>query len=108
MDYEGYEIPKYIKKKESSLSKSKNKSKHKHKYVECLLINGDRKPYKAAYCEICGKVGDVKFCETEKTDYGTYRKLSDGEVFEKYKDFPQIHINDIYQKYITIDAEDDK
>lgn len=108
MDYMEYEIPKYIKKKKSSISKSKNKSKHKHKYVECLLITDDRKPYKAAYCKICGKVGDVKFCETEKTYHGTYRKLSEKEVFKKYKDLPQIHIKDICQKYIPIDAEDAK
>lgn len=108
MDYEEYEIPKYIKKKNSSLSKSKVKSKHKHKYVECLLIEDDRKPCKAAYCKICGKVGDIEFCDAEKTDHGTYRILSDEEVFKKYMDLPQIHVKDIFQKYIPIDAEDNK
>ena len=100
MDYEESEIPKYIKRKKSSLSKSREKSKHKHKYVECLLINDEfGKPYKAAYCKICGKVGDVKFCETEKTDHGTYRKLSDGEVLKNTRIFHKFTLK-IYIKSI--------
>lgn len=108
MDYEEYDIPKYIKKKKSSLSKSKEKSKHKHKYVECLLIVDDRQPCRATYCQICGKIGDVNFFETEKTDHGIYRGLSEEEIFKKYMDFPQIHIKDIFQKYISIDGEKNK
>ena len=106
MDYE--EIPKYVKRKRSSVSKSKNKSKHKHEYVDCLLIEEDRKPHKASYCKICGKVGDVKFFESEKTDHGTYRVLNAEEVFEKYKDLPQMYVKDIFQKYIPVDAENNK
>ena len=106
MDYE--EIPKHVKRKRSSVSKSKEKSKHKHEYVDCLLIEDDRKPHKASYCKICGKIGDVKFFESEKTDHGTYRVLNAEEVFEKYKDLPQMHIKDIFQKYILIDTEDNK
>jgi len=105
MDYRQDEIPKYIKKKKSSVSKSKEKSKHKHEYMECLLIDKDNRPHKAAYCKFCGKVGDIKFCEVEKTDRGTYRMLNSEEVFEKYKELPQIHVKDIFQKYVPIDGE---
>lgn len=101
------EIPKYIKKKESSVSKSKVKSKHKHKYVDCLLTkdkDNDR-PYKAKYCKICGKIGDIKFFETEQTEDGYYRVLDTDEVFEKYKDLEIIHIEDIWQKYIVLNTE---
>ena len=65
------DIPKYKKKKNSTISKSLDKSKHKHEYVDCLLIVGNRKyPYKAAYCKVCGKIGDMHLFETEKTDNG--------------------------------------
>lgn len=106
MDYRQDEIPKYIKKKKSSVSKSKEKSKHKHEYVECLLIDEDNRPYKAAYCKFCGKVGDVKFCDTEKTGQGMYRMLNSEEIFEKYKELPQICVKNIFQKYVSIDVEE--
>ena len=97
------DIPKYKKKKNSTISKSLDKSKHKHEYVDCLLIVGNRKyPYKAAYCKVCGKIGDMHLFETEKTDNGTYRQLDYDEVYEKYKKLEKIHIDDIFQKYIPI------
>lgn len=96
------EIPKHKKKKESSISKSKEKSKHKHEYVDCLLIEDGIKPYKAEYCKICGKVGDVKFFEPEKAGHGTYRRLNEKAVFEKYKNLPVIQVKDIFQKYIVM------
>lgn len=105
MDFDN-EIPKHIKKKKSSVSKSKEKSKHRHEYIDCLLIEDDGKPHKATYCRICGKVGDIKFFETEKTNHGTYRMLNAEEVFEKYNDLHQIHINDIFQKYVSVCTED--
>lgn len=64
MDFDN-EVPKHIKKKKSSISKSREKSKHRHEYVDCLLIVDNKKPYKATYCKFCGKVNNVKFCETE-------------------------------------------
>ena len=97
------EVPKHLKKKKSSVSKSKEKSKHKHEYVDCLLIEDDILPHKAVYCKICGKVGDIKFCETEKTDHGTYRMLNKEEIFEKYKELLQIHVKDIFEKYIPVE-----
>lgn len=105
MDFDN-EIPKHIKKKKSSVSKSKEKSKHRHKYIDCLLIDEDNRPYKAAYCKFCGKIGDVKFCETEKTDCGTYRMLNSEEVFEKYKNLHQMYVKDIFQKYVSTDVEE--
>ena len=82
------EIPKHRKKKQSSTSKSSTKSNHKHEYKEVLLIHNDR-PHWATVCKICGKIGDLHFCETE--------------VFEKYKDLEKYYIDDIWQKYVPID-----
>ena len=106
MDYRQDEVPKHIKKKKSSVSKSKEKSKHRHEYIDCLLIENDRKPHKATYCKICGKIGDMKFCETEKIDHGAYRVLNAREVFEKYKDIHQIYVKNIFQKCVPIDVEE--
>lgn len=100
------EVPRYIKKKKSSVSKSKEKSKHKHEYVDCLLIDGKNKSYKATYCKFCGKVGDIDFFETERTECGICRILNSEEVFEKYRSLPQIQIEYIFQKYVPIDVEE--
>lgn len=100
------EIPKHLKKRKSSISKSKEKSKHKHEYVDCLLIEDNKKPYKAMYCKICGKVYNVKFSETEKTDHGTYRMLNSEEIFEKYRNLPQKYVQDIFQKYVSVNVEE--
>ena len=97
------EIPKHRKKKPSSTSKSSTKSKHKHEYEEVLLIHNDR-PHWATICKICGKIGDLRFYETEKCEFG-FRGLDDDEVFEKYKDLENIIIDDIWQKYVPISQE---
>ena len=100
------EIAKHIKKKASSTSKAKTKSKHKHEYVNFLLIeNGE--PHKAAYCKICGKIGDVKFMELIRCGNNTYRKLHDTEIFEKYKDLVQIEVDSLWQKFIPIRRDDE-
>ena len=98
------EIPKHRKKKPSSASKSKEKSKHKHEYTECLLIHNNH-PHRATYCKICGKIGDLHFFETERTEQGYYRSLDSDEVYEKYKDLEKIVIDDIWQKYVPINQE---
>ena len=54
-------------------------------------------------CKICGKIDDLHFFETEKTEQGYYRSLDSDEVFEKYKDLENITIDDIWQKYVAID-----
>lgn len=95
------EIPKHRKKKKSSTSKSSTKSKHKHEYAECLLIH-DKHPHRATYCKICGKIGDLYFFETMKTEDGLYLQLDDDEVFEKYKNLEKIEVDDIFQKYVPI------
>lgn len=97
------DVPKHRKKKESSTSKSKVKSKHKHKYMDCLLIVSEKKrPHKATYCKICGKIGDVSFFDTVHCENGYRRMLDIDEVFEKYKDLEQFNIDDIWQKYVAI------
>ena len=95
------EIPKHHKKKQSSNSKSSTKSKHEYK--EVLLIHNNR-PHWATVCKICGKIGDLHFFETEKCEFG-YRSLDVDEVYEKYKDFTKIVIDDIWQKYVPISQE---
>ena len=98
------EIPKHRKKKPSSTSKSKEKSKHKHEYTECLLIHNNH-PHRAAYCKICGKIGDLHFFETEPYKDGMWRMLDCDEILEKYKDLEKIVIEDIWQKYVPISQE---
>lgn len=102
MNYKEDEIPKYKKKKESSTSRSKEKSKHKHEYIDCLLIDEDRRPHKGTYCKFCGRIGNTRYNEMVKAGPGCYRMLRPKEVFEKYKDLPQVHVKDIYQKYVPI------
>ena len=98
------DIPKYQKKKNSSVSKSKEKSKHKHEYVECLFVcNGT--PHRGAYCKTCGKIGDIKWFETEKLDNGTWRQIDYDEVYEKYSHLEKIEIDDIFQKNVAIVKE---
>lgn len=97
MQYE--EIPKHHKKKQSSTSSANKKSKHKHLYKECLLVN-DGKPHRAEYCSICGKVGNLHFFESEKTEEGCYRQLNYDEVYEKFSECEKIPVEDIFQRYI--------
>ena len=98
------EIPKHRKKKQSSTSKSSTKSKHKHEYKEVLLIHNGR-PHWATVCKICGKIGDLHFFKTERTEQGYYRSLDADEVYEKYKHLENIVIEDIWQKYVPISQE---
>lgn len=98
------DIPKHIKKKESSVSKSKAKSKHKHEYVDCLLVEENGYPRKGTYCKICGKIGKFNFFEIEPEN-GHWRMLDTDEIFEKYKDLEKVYVNDIWQKYVALDNE---
>ena len=97
------ETLKYRKKKKSTVSKSSSKSKHKHEYTECLLICNNH-PHWATYGNVCGKIGDLHFFETEKREDGIYRQLDYDEIFEKYKDLEKIEVEDIFQKYIPISS----
>ena len=96
------DIPKYIKKKQSSVSKSKEKSKHKHQYVDCLLIDRNNRPHRSEYCKICGKIRDVYFFETEKIE-DRYHILSKEQVFEKYRDLEKKYINSFWDKYVSLE-----
>lgn len=96
------EIEKYKKRKKSNISKSDRKSKHKHEYKDCLLIEKDKKPHKAKYCKICGKIDDVKFFETTKLNEHFYRQLTYEEVFEKYKDLEKFYVDSVWDKYVGI------
>lgn len=108
MNYYDDEIPKYIKKKESSVSKSKVKSKHKHEYIDCLFVKDNGHPYKATYCKICGKIGERNFMEVERTEDGYFRILDTDEVFEKYKGLEKIYIDDIWNEYVVLNKENNE
>lgn len=99
MDFDN-EIPKYKKKSNGSVSKAMYKSKHKHKNTGCLLIHKG-KPYIASYCLVCGKIKEWDYCK-ERYQNGTYRLLSDDEVYTKYKDLEQIEVDNLYQKYLPM------
>ena len=98
------EVPKHIKKKESSVSKSKAKSKHKQEYIDCLLIEENGYPRKGTYCKICGKIGKFNFFEIVPEN-GYWIVLDSDEVLEKYKDLEKVYVNDIWQKYVALDNE---
>lgn len=95
------EIPKYRKKKLSK-SKSANKLDHKHQYEGCLLVDEENRPHKAEYCQICGKINNVKVFETERLDSGHFRMLTDEEIFQKYKDLKLFQVKDMWDKYVSI------
>ena len=101
VEIESSEIPKHRKKRKSSTSKSSNKSKHKHEYIECLFVENGY-PHRGTYCSICGKIGDIHFFETEKTDNGYYRQLDYDEIFDMYKHLDQVEIEDIFQRFVPI------
>ena len=96
-------VPKYRKKKESNTSKSNKKANHKHEFIDCLLIDEKHNnPHKSSYCKICGKIDGVCLLETEKTNSGYRKMLSNEEIFEKYKDLPQFRVNSVFDKYVSI------
>ena len=94
-------ISRHQKKKDSSVSKSNVKSKHKHEYVECLFINNGT-PHRGTHCKICGKIGEVRWFETEKLDNGMWKQIDYDEVYEKYSHMEKIEIEDMFQKYVCI------
>ena len=59
-------------------------------------------PHHGTYCSICGKIGNVHLIETEKLNNGMWRELDYDEVYQMYKYLDQIHIDDIFQKFIPI------
>ena len=79
------EIPKYKKKKESSVSKAKTKSNHKHDYSEMCLIEwyiknaiSNKKMYSyciAYYCKKCGKIENYKYVKIEELSNYKHLKM---------------------------------
>lgn len=67
-----------------------------------MLVEEEGKPYKATYCKFCGKIGKMDFIETIGVGHGLYRRLTAKEIYEKYKGLPQIHVKDIWLKYIPL------
>ena len=95
------EIPKYRKKKDSSVSKTAYKSRHKHEYVDCLLV-ADGYPHKSQYCKICGKIGKIEFLESESMGNCLLRFLSKEEIYDKYKGMEIKEISNLADKYVSL------
>lgn len=84
--------------KPSNTSKSSKKSKHKHEYEYVLYhyIGTFDRYYVRRRCIICGKMAyndDFdKFPMTERLNDGRAysRMLSNEEIYERYKDLPQV------------------
>lgn len=94
------DVPKYRKKKQSSVSKSKIKSKHKHQYIDCLLIDKNKNVWKSKYCSICGKLHDLEFFQIEALSNKLFRMLENHEIMEKYNNVERFKVKNIMQKYI--------
>ena len=115
-DEDAEEVGKYKKKTDSNKSKASRKSNHRHKYTPCILsypmlsrFNGssDLGYALGSYCSICGKVGDIKFSETERiSNSPLYRVLSDEEMLERHKALPIKSVNDIFDLYVSLDGDD--
>lgn len=98
---DGYEDTPYKKKARPQKTKRSN---HKHKYIPAILLstyythNGEKRtaPYLATYCEICGRVDELRFWITdrdiekfkEKNPNYVYKDLPDGWSFFKDKNIP--------------------
>lgn len=106
MTYNEQEIPKYKKKKPSSISKSEYKSKHKHEYVEavCIMPLYYNKEIVniILYCKKCGKIYNFHR-PYEKTRMGTYRIYE--EILEKYKDLKIIKLDKMIFHYRNVPKE---
>lgn len=101
------EIPKHKKKKQSAVSRAKNKSAHKHMYKPCLFVNKKGRYDKGEYCTVCGKVGEIAL-GTERITGNCYIKLSDKEIYEKYKHLELVEIGEIIPKYLPIRRTEEK
>lgn len=95
------EISKYKKKRDSSISKSYIKTKHKHMYKDCLFVDKKERCQKGMYCIICGKVGEISL-GIERITGNSYIRLTDKEIYEKYKHLELVEIERIIPKYLPI------
>lgn len=84
------------------------KSNHKHTYESCLLYDNDMDNcFRAEYCTICGKIGEINFLETVPSETSRHSKLlTSEEVKEKYKHLKAFVIESfITQKYVKLEIE---
>lgn len=90
-------VPKYRKKKPSSVSKIKAKVNHKHDYSgKCILVTRrSRFGYYATYCSICWKIGDIRVFDTDENGARIW-----GAMWDKYGDLPKVFVDSIWQEYI--------
>lgn len=66
-------------------------------------------PYRATYCTICGKIGDMHFFETKPCDDGMHSRLQNNhEVSDRYKYLKRIEIDNIFRRYVDIEAENNQ
>jgi len=81
-NYDDELIPRHRKKSKKTVKKSN----HKHEYVPCLVM-WDKHLSSGTRCYICGKIGGMKFFESEPCPDRphVHRMLSQKEIYEKYK-----------------------
>lgn len=72
-----------------------------YKINKCeYAASGDRKDLALVNC--------IEVMLSEEPKSVLLKRYPEEEIFKKYRDFPQIYIKDIFQKYIPIVTEDDK
>lgn len=72
-----------------------------YKINKCeYAASGDRKDLALVNC--------IEVMLSEEPKSVLLKRYPEEEIFKKYRDFPQVHIKDIFRKYIPIDTEDDK
>lgn len=82
-DYYDEEQTPYKKKKKP---KTVKKADHKHNYIECL-VKWDNHISRGERCSVCGKLVMKIFFETEKTENGWHRVLTNDEVLKKFRGY---------------------
>lgn len=91
------------------------KSSHKHAYEDCLITCIEKHPidsgkavercYRAQYCTVCGKITNLKFFETERSEYGCQLlHLSVKEMQERYPTLITFTVDDIWKdRFVKIE-----
>lgn len=94
---EGYDVPKYKKKRPSSRSKSSKRSDHRHDYSRDVLVkvvspNFSRAIYFVGkQCTICGKIANKpREYPDGRNEDGSYYLLDEDEILKKYSHLPLI------------------
>lgn len=129
MNHSNYdnEIPKYKKK---SPAKPPKKSKHKHDYIPCILSypedwwnkkhlrNRKMKDVIAAYCPICGKLGDIKdrsiwykretvFINNIQFTESMFTEEGERQMNKRTRTIPTFIVEDPFAKFVSLPDQED-